>query len=136
MIVIYPNRINGRGELYNLGEIFPKLTFNFSDKETYKKYAELKYLAFKYKGNFQVLPEITFAHYITDTYPVGLTDWMTDKDINFKGKFFLKDLEERNIKAFIEKKTILDFQSEVRDSIKSNWKLIEKQVHFDVYSPR
>ena len=130
-------RDSPRKELtYEMDTIFPQLAFIKSDKETFYKYEELKTLALKYP-NFTVIPADTHAHYLTGTVnPIG-TDWAHDAEINENYKSLIKKLEEKNTVVFIEATGYSSEQLshyEIYRSIESNWKLIDSNEYFKVYT--
>lgn len=130
-------RDSPRNELtYEMDTIYPQLAFIKSDKDTFYKYKALKALSLKYP-NFTVIPAATHAHYLTKTInPIG-TDWVHDAEINENYSLLVKTLEEKKAMVFIE---VTDYSSEqlshyeIYRIIESNWKLIDSNEYFKVYS--
>lgn len=130
-------RDSPRKELtYEMDTVYPQLAFIKSDRETFYKYKALKALSLKYP-NFTVIPAATHAHYLTKTVnPIG-SDWPHNAEINENPSILIKKLEEKNTVVFIE---VTDYTSEelshydICKDIESNWKLIDTNKFFKVYS--
>lgn len=128
---------SARKELtYNMEEVFPQLKFIKSDFATFEKYKELKVLSSKY-SNFTVIPSVTLAHYLTKTVnPMGI-DWPLDVEINNEAQKLIEQLSNKNTIVFIENTGFSKQELEgyeIKFYIEKNWKLVEKNKYFNVYS--
>jgi len=121
---------------YNMGEVFPKLKFIKSDKETYEKYKELKTLSSKY-DNFTILPSVTLGHYLTNTLnPIGV-DWVFNHHLSNQLPAYIDKLNNKNITVFLEnfEGHINNYEetSDLTMYVKEHWKMVEKSDYFRVY---
>jgi len=129
-------RDSNRNELtYNMGEIFPQLTFLKSDEATYNKYSELKQLSQRYK-NIAVVPASPLANYLTNTVnPIG-TDWILNEEVNQEIPLLVKQLSIKNSTVFVEKRTYTQEQKKsytIVPLIENTWKKLEETQYFIVY---
>ncbi|PKA83630.1 hypothetical protein ATE92_1790 [Ulvibacter sp. MAR_2010_11] len=124
--------------IYEMGDVFPQLTFIKSDHDTFEKYKELKKLAAKYPV-FTAIPSVTHAHYLTKTInPIGI-DWPLDVEINNQSKSLVDQLADKNAYVFLEKKEYSQYELdsyEIKSIIEKDWVLVEKGTQFDVYRAR
>jgi len=130
-------RESNRNQLtYNMGEVYPQLSFIKSDKDTFEKYKEFKNLAAKYP-NFTVLPSMTLAHYLTGTVnPIGI-DWPLDVEINNEATQLEAQLREKKSIVLMENSEFSEKELEgyqLVDIIEKDWAILEKTNYFTVYS--
>ena len=132
-------RDSNRNELtYAMGDVYPELTGIKSDKATFDKYQELRQLSKNYP-NFTVLPSATLAHFITKTVnPIG-TDWPIDVEINYQAEALTDTLARKDVTVFLEEKEYSEYQLDsytIKRLIESQWKLVQKGTHFNVYQSK
>ncbi|MEM0999171.1 MAG: hypothetical protein AAGN35_19100 [Bacteroidota bacterium] len=139
----YPYRDAPRAELnYHLGDVFPKLTYVYSNQDNYDKHADFKALHARLGDNFTVLPAMPLANYLTDTKPVIQIDWAHDGEINYEYGFrrIMARMEERRPYVLVEKEKKGEAYGEIRQyrcsllkEVLENWQMVEETRFFEVY---
>jgi len=143
-----PNRDSIRSEfVYDMGKIFPKLSYIKSDKETYDKYSELKQLAGKYNNHFKTLPDMVLSNYLTESVSPIAIDWVMDKEINNHVPEITDQLNKSNCFVFVDKDKMERFASDTSELSKhyrdaksslttyviNHWDKIDDTQYFNVY---
>ena len=122
--------------VFEMSTVYPKLKGIYSDRDTYLKYQELKRLSEKHNKNFIVLPDVTLAHYLSNTTnPIGI-DWVINAEINDNDTKLINRIEDKDLVVFIKKgklSTHRKFGSRVTSYIKDNWNHVGSYHYFDVF---
>jgi hypothetical protein len=125
---------------YDMGEIFPKLSYIKSSRETYDKYAELKSLVEKYGNNFKVIPNMMMANYLTNTKSPLPLDWITNIEMNFHPDLIIKRLDGSGAYVFLENNPLVVVDSEtfivgspIKKHLEKEWTRIGTYRFFSVY---
>lgn len=133
ILSFYPGKFVKHEMTNSLASLFPKLSFNYTNKKTYEKYKELKQIINDNGSNFSVLPGMPMAHYITNTRPTLIADWMLDSDFRINTDFFVKDFLEKHPYIILEKETMSYYKSNISIEIIKKCTLIKEYKHFKVY---
>jgi hypothetical protein len=127
---------------YHMGDIFPRLSHIYSNKNSYEKHAMLKSLHGKYGDNFAVLPGLPLAHYVTETKPTIQLDWEHDGELMFEvgTKAVLERLSTQQTTVFVEKSNKEEaflppgnYKCSALEHILLHWHKVEENAHFEVY---
>lgn len=132
------------GITYSLSDVFPKLTHIRVDRDSYEKYRELNALLSRHGDNFKTMPGMPWANYLSGTRAPVSIDWVFNAEMNGREEEVLKELEEKHVVIFMEKRPQLisvndsydRFNSRTAFVVKNTWTKIDSTGHFDVYRHR
>jgi hypothetical protein len=117
-----------------MGEIFPRLSGIYSDRETAELYQDLKALSGRYGPNFTILPAFPQANFLTNTKAPLPLDWVVNRETNNNNALVFMDLKEKNPIIFIQKafqeKLKTDPELEVTRWLLDHGQIIEETPHF------
>ncbi len=136
----FPYRESPRRDLdFHAGDVFPKLSFIWTDRATYDQLLEFKGLVEKYPSRFHVLPALPAAAFLTGTRsPVPAADWTSDLEIGLQVPLFARILSFSSTHVFLMDRNkssdaYLFPYCSLADFVQDNWTLIEKGIFFSVY---
>ena len=121
---------------FNLGNLVPRLSGIMVDEQTFQEFQEILDFKSTYGDNFTVLPAGTLVHYATKTSnPIGV-DWAMNAEVNYNTETIISNLEKSGTVVILHAKESAKegkWGSEVEHYVRSNWQLISKQKHYQVY---
>lgn len=138
-----PYRESAKKDLdYHMGDVFPKLSYIYSNQENYDKHADFKALHQQYGDNFTVLPALPLANYLTDTKPIIQIDWAHDGEINYDYgfKLIMDRMHSLRPYVFVEKDKKNEAYGEIKQyacsllrEVLENWEMADETKYFEIY---
>jgi len=136
---VFPSRPMPRASLtFNAGDIFPKASGIYVDKEMYEELRELRLLRERYGPGYKTMPGFTMAYYLTGDKPAFPADWLMDWSISNQPDKLYQILLEKDLTVFMEKDQMDMEQADgyernrytIPQRVRKTWTVIDETPHF------
>lgn len=141
---VFPVRDMPRASLtYDAGQVFPKASGVYVDKEMFETLRELKELRARYGPNYKVLPGFPHAYFLTGDPPAFPSEWLLDWQIAGQFDRVYQTLLDKDTTVFMLRDQMDTVQADgyaragytVPQMVRRRWRIVDETPHFVIMRP-
>ena len=126
---------------FNAGDIYPKASGVYVDRDMYERLQELRMLREKYGPGYKALPGFPLAYYLNGDQPAFPCEWVHDWAINNEADKVYQLLVDKDITVFMERDQMdilypdaayTRTKYSVPHKVRTTWRVVEETPHFVV----